>query len=214
MTKLFINSTDPDLASRMKPEVYAKIVERRKELGKAFERILDHKSEITLEIGCGHGHFLTAYAKNNPEELCIGIDVNRGRIFKARKKVDRMNLTNVHFLETESMEFLSMLPEGIHLANTWILYPDPWPKKRHFKNRIVQAEFLTDLAKATIPGGKIFLRSDYEPYLEWSAELIDNSRDWKQVDSFDWPELAVTVFQELTNNQHFSLVAELNPTEQ
>ena len=213
MTKLYIHSTNPELALRMKPEVYKKILEKRAQLQDQLAEVLTGKKTITLEIGCGHGHFLTAYGQEFPEESCIGIDVNRGRIYKALKKVDRAKLNNVNFFDCDSLEFLALIPNHIRIQKTWILYPDPWPKKRHFKNRIVQAEFLSKLAQVTTAQGQLFLRSDYEPYLEWSKELIENSADWKLQPQFEWPEVAVTVFQELTENRHFSLAAELNPPE-
>jgi len=175
MTRLYINSTKPELASRMKPEVYEKILRQREALEGSLAEIIKAGRAITLEIGCGHGHFLTAYGEKHPEEICIGIDVNRGRIFKARKKVERAQLKNVFFLESDSMELLALLPEGTVIAKTWILYPDPWPKKRHFKNRIVQGEFLQQLAEKSAEKAELFIRSDYEPYIDWSKEFIQES---------------------------------------
>ena len=196
----------------MKPEVYEKILLKRKALKKQLAEQLENTDTITLEIGCGHGHFLTAYGSTYTRETCIGIDVNRGRVFKALKKAKRAELDNVHFYDCDSMEFLALSPAHVRIAKTWILFPDPWPKKRHFKNRIVQSDFLDLLAAKSKSGGQLFLRSDYEPYLDWSRELIEASTNWTLNPTFDWPEVAVTVFQELTNNLHFSLAASLNPT--
>lgn len=211
MTRLYINSTDPEMAFKMKPEAYAKILKRREELAEALRQVELYTQPIALEIGCGHGHFLTAMALKNPIGQFVGIDVNRSRIFKARRKADRLSLKNIHLLECESTEFLQLLPEKIRIRDTWILYPDPWPKKRHFKNRIVQQTFLKALAAGSIPGGKLFLRSDYDPYLQWSKEYLDQSKEWTVLENYEWPEITATVFQELTNSQHSSLVAELNP---
>lgn len=214
MTRLYIHSTDPGQASKMNPKVLNAILQRRKEVKDLLEKELESIETITLEVGCGHGHFLTAYGENSPEKLCIGIDVNKGRIHKARKKATRANLINVWFLVCESMEFLELLPSHVSVETTWILYPDPWPKKRHFKNRIVQSRFLEKLAEKTAPGGQLFLRSDFEPYIDWSRELIAHSDDWRRLCHFDWPEIATTVFQELTAPRHHSLVAELKPAKE
>jgi len=211
MTKLYIHSTDPSVAGKMKADVYEKILARRKQTRELIAKTLLKADQITLEIGCGHGHFLTDYGIKNPKEICVGIDVNRGRIFKAQKKAERAGLKNVHFIECESLEFLALLPEQIRIQHTWILFPDPWPKKRHLKNRIVQTEFLEALGKHTLPEGRLYLRSDYQPYLEWAQELIRESVIWNLVEEFEWPESAMTVFQELTENRHFSLVAGLEP---
>ncbi|MDA0346674.1 MAG: tRNA (guanosine(46)-N7)-methyltransferase TrmB [Verrucomicrobia bacterium] len=197
----------------MKPEVYEKIIAQRIEIRRFIDGTLADVVEITLEIGCGHGHFLVAYGKENPSEICLGIDVNRGRIFKGRKKVETAGLMNVHFIECDSMEFLALLPKRIKVRNTWILFPDPWPKKRHLKNRIIQEAFLESLALKTQEGGRLFIRSDYKPYLDWSQELIELSDKWKICENFVWPEVTTTVFQELTDNKHFSLAAQLKPIE-
>jgi len=201
------------MASRIKPSVYEKIVDRRNEIAHFIEENLSDIDEITLEIGCGHGHFLVAYGQQHPDKICLGIDVNRGRIFKGRKKIERAELKNVHFLECDSMEFLLLLPDRIKIKNAWILYPDPWPKKRHLKNRIVQEAFLENLATRTQKNGRLFIRSDYEPYLDWSKELIKLSDKWTMCENFIWPEEVITVFQELTKNRHYSLAAQLNPIE-
>lgn len=213
MTKLYINSTDPEFAEKIKPEVYRKILERRQQTKEIMGNALANTETITLEIGCGHGHFLTAYGKRFPNETCVGIDVNRGRIYKARKKAERADQHNVHFVECESLEFLALLPDKFSIQKTWVLYPDPWPKKRHLKNRIMQAEFLDALGKKSLTGGRLYIRSDYEPYLEWSSELITESPHWKQIDDYEWPEITTTVFQELTDNRHFSMLAQLEPLE-
>lgn len=213
MTRLFIHSTDPELAARMNPEVLEKILKRRLEVSKLLEEKLEAFPNMTLEIGCGHGHFLTAYAQTYTDEMCVGIDVNRGRIFKARKKADRAKVNNLLFLECDSMEFLELLPPSVLIRKTWILYPDPWPKKRHYKNRIIQQPFLEKLSRQSAAGARIYLRSDYKPYLQWSEELIDASPDWRLVDDLEWPQITTTVFQELTNHHFHSLVATLKPPE-
>ena len=197
----------------MKPGVYEKILARRNEISEFIDETLADVDKITLEIGCGHGHFLVAYGKQNPSEICVGIDVNRGRIYKGRRKVEMAAIKNVHFIECDSMEFLALLPNRIKVRNTWILYPDPWPKKRHLKNRIIQDVFLKSLALKTKEGGMLLIRSDYEPYLDWSKELIELSDKWTIRENFVWPEVTTTVFQELTDNKHFSLAAQLNPIE-
>mgnify|MGYP001819669195 CR=1 FL=1 len=210
MTKLFIHSTDPELAKRMKPEIYQKILEKREALKQTLDEKLANTDTITLEIGCGHGHFLSAYGEAFPHDTCIGIDVNKGRIYKALRNADRAMLENVAFYDCDSMEFLALLPEHVQIAKTWILYPDPWPKKRHFKNRIIQTDFLNQLADKAAKASQLFLRSDYQPYLEWTQQLIEESEDWQLEEDFVWPEVAVTVFQELTKNKHYSLAAVLN----
>lgn len=103
-------------------------------------------TEITLEIGCGHGHFLNAYAQAHPDEHCLGLDLLADRIARAQKKARRAGLTNLAFFHAEARLLLEALPAPVRLGRIFILFPDPWPKRRHHKNRIMQPEFLQTLA--------------------------------------------------------------------
>ena len=100
-------------------------------------------TSFNFEIGCGHGHWLTSYAKK-PSHNFVGIDLISKRIEKANAKVEKRNLYNVCFCKAEANEFLEFC--DYELSNTFIMYPDPWPKKRHFKRRLVQLSFLELLA--------------------------------------------------------------------
>ena len=84
---------------------------------------------VNLEIGCGHGHWLTSLASSHRNELFIGIDLLSKRVRKADRKKELAHLDNVFFLKAEASEFLEALPEKIHIKNTFVMYPDPWPKK-------------------------------------------------------------------------------------
>lgn len=207
MTRVYLHSTDPEHAAKINPAVFEKILAKRKAAEEQLGKVPDSVKKITLEIGCGHGHFLTAYAEKNPGEFCIGVDLHRGRIFKSIKKAERAGLKNLMFIESDSTEFLTLITGKLEITKTWILYPDPWPKKRHFKNRIVQGEFLKRLASLTQAGGELWIRSDYRPFIDWSHDLLNESDGWLEQQDFIWPELGMTVFQELTENKHNSLKA-------
>ena len=100
---------------------------------------------INLEIGCGHGHWLTSFAPLCDNDLFVGIDLLSKRIRKADRKKELLNLKNIFFLKAEATEFLEALPENLYLSNTFIMHPDPWPKKKHHKNRLIQDSFLKAL---------------------------------------------------------------------
>jgi tRNA (guanine-N7-)-methyltransferase len=117
------------------------------------------QTQLVLEIGCGNGHFLTAYAAAHPARLCVGIDLRFERITKALRKRDHASLSNLHFLRCEARDFLRELPAGVQLLDIYMLFPDPWPKKRHHKNRLLQAEFLDELAARAGQGSRVLLRT-------------------------------------------------------
>jgi tRNA (guanine-N7-)-methyltransferase len=151
--------------------------------------------QITLEIGCGHGHYLTAYAAAHPGSFCIGIDLLKDRIARAGRKRDRAKLTNLLFLEAEAREFLDALPPSVVLADVFILFPDPWPKRRHHKNRILQPDFLSALAAKANPGTRLCFRTDYAPYFADAHATATAHSDWKLAPSEPWPFELETVFQ-------------------
>ncbi len=149
---------------------------------------------ITLEIGCGHGHFLTAYATAHPAETCLGIDLLKDRIGRATRKAVRAGLTNLAFLQAEAALLLEALPPAVQLATVFVLFPDPWPKRRHHKNRLMQPEFLSALAAKAAPNASLHFRTDYEPYFAAATATLQEHPDWR-VSTVPWPFEHDTVFQ-------------------
>lgn len=161
-------------------------------------------TEITLEIGCGHGHFLNAYAQAHPDEHCLGLDLLADRIARAQKKARRAGLTNLAFFHAEARLLLEALPAPVRLGRIFILFPDPWPKLRHHKHRILQADFLSALADRSTPETRVYFRTDYRPYFEAARETAERHERWRLV-AEPWPFEHSTVFQERAD-QHHSLV--------
>ena len=93
---------------------------------------------IHLEIGCGHGHWLCELAQLRHNEIFIGVDLISKRISKANRKKQNLNQNNLFFIKAEAIEFLEALPDDFFLKNIYLMHPDPWPKKRHHKKRILQ----------------------------------------------------------------------------
>ena len=153
---------------------------------------------ITLEIGCGHGHYLTAYAENHPEEICVGIDLITKRVKKGQSKSEKRDLEDkLHFVKAEALEFLDALPPHVTLRRIFVLFPDPWPKKRHWKNRFVQQPLLDKLAKRTQPGAQLCMRTDHAGYFEWMQEQVAANTHWKPDANIPWPFEAPSFFQSL-----------------
>lgn len=189
------------------PATYeALVARRRKELGEELPRVLNSLDPFVLEVGCGHGHFLTAYALAHPKTLCVGIDISRDRVTRANRKKDRASAGNLHFILAESDDFLASLPKEARLSVLFILFPDPWPKRRHGKNRLIKAAFLTEAATFAQKGSPLYLRTDHEPYFLESEEIVRSHPDWKisgeQLLPFEEP----TVFEKRAP-KHFTLVA-------
>lgn len=117
-----------------------------------------------IEIGFGAGEALVAFAQQHPDFDCIGIDVHKPGVGHLMLEVERRGLTNVRVVAHDAVEVLSdWLPEyGLRLAH--VFFPDPWPKKRHHKRRLLQAPFIALLAKVLERGGELRLATDWEHY--------------------------------------------------
>lgn len=176
-------------------EAYLSLLEgRRRRLIDELRPILDGTNEFVCEIGCGHGHFLTAYAAAHPGKVCLGVDLVSERVERARKKRDRARLSNLHFLRSEARLFFEVLPAGARLAAVYVLFPDPWPKLRHHKHRIMQTDFLDILANRAVPDCRLYFRTDFGPYFAEAQATVREHPRWRLVDE-PWPFEHETVFQ-------------------
>lgn len=181
------------------------------------KRISDLKSQMkhwgekknwTLEIGCGHGNWLTAYSAQYPDKFCVGLDLLMARVAKSNKKKEQQGLQNLIFLQADAGEFLEAMPKNVTVDELVILFPDPWPKKRHFKNRLIQSAFLDTMAKFMLPQSRLYFRTDYDPYFEWAAEIISAHKSWSMLPLDHWLFEHETYFQKRSDNKYQSLVAE------
>jgi tRNA (guanine-N7-)-methyltransferase len=162
---------------------------------------------VTLEIGCGHGHFLTGYAQAHPQRLCIGIDIIGDRLERAARKSQRAGLPHVAWLHAEASLFLEALPAGVVLDEFFLLFSDPWPKRRHWKNRVLQPEFLTALATRAGQGARFCFRTDHAPYFEQAHAFTAAHADWALCPEEPWPFELATVFQARAANGYQSFIA-------
>lgn len=175
-------------------EHLARLAQRRAALGAAVADIFRPPARFVWEIGCGHGHFLAAYAQAHPTLLCLGLDVVLERIKRAIRKRDRARLGNLHFLQAEAQMFLDVLPSAAELAAVYVLFPDPWPKLRHHKHRLMQPDFLTAMAGRAGKGTPLYFRTDHEEYFMQVEALLRAHPAWRLVEE-PWTFEAPTVFQ-------------------
>lgn len=169
--------------------------ERRADVQSQLAAILHGASgPLVWEIGSGHGHFLTAYAAAHPDRTCIGVDQESARVERAIRKRDRAQLPNLHFVRSEAKLFLEALPAETCFDHVFVLFPDPWPKSRHHKHRLIQIEFLQALARHAAPSCTFCFRTDHAAYFASARLAVAESRGWKLSDE-PWPFEFETVFQ-------------------
>lgn len=201
--------TEALIDPRAHPEYRSRVSARLDALRETLESVIPLTvNQIALEIGSGHGHFLTKYASIHPDRFFVGIDILGDRLRKAGRKQTVAGLSNIRYVKAEAFEFLECLPERVRIEETLVLFPDPWPKKRHHKNRLIQKAFLDSLAEHMLPNSRIYFRTDHEPYLEWTRSKLAEHPRWRLIEDAPWVLEEKTVFQARAPS-FGSLVAEL-----
>lgn len=191
-----------------RPDFLQVIASRRAALREELARLFPRPQPIVWEIGCGHGHFLVCYASEFPGKRCVGVDIITDRLERGGRKRDRAKLANCEFVRAEAREFLNALPAGVTFDEVWILFPDPWPKARHNKNRLLKPPFFDAIAARAPEGARFYFRTDHAEYFSeverfFSKGLIET---WRVEPGAAWPLEQETVFQARAPAYH-SLVA-------
>lgn len=128
---------------------------------------------LEVDVGCGDGTFLMEMAAHFPERNFLGIERLLGRVDKICRKAKRRNLTNLKVLRMESGYALGWLLPEASASRLHLLFPDPWPKKRHEHNRFVNPENLPYLHRTLVKDGEFLFKTDHEDYYIAATELID-----------------------------------------
>jgi tRNA (guanine-N7-)-methyltransferase len=130
---------------------------------------------VVMEIGYGMGEATWQIAKANPTVNYLGVEVHMPGVGKLMAQLDEFNLTNVKLIERDVFEvFHYMIADGA-LDGVHLYFPDPWPKKRHNKRRIVNQRFIAEVAKKLKPGGYLHIATDWVPYAEWITEQFNET---------------------------------------
>ena len=130
------------------------------DLGAVFGR----SAKTVLEIGCGMGETTAAIAAAHPESDFLGIEVHTPGVGSLLKLIDEGGLTNLRVIQHDAVEVLREMIAPASLDGAHIFFPDPWPKKRHHKRRLVQTDFVALLASRLKAGGYVHLATDWEEY--------------------------------------------------
>ena len=138
----------------------------------ALTALFGREAPCTLEIGFGNGANLVALARAHPQRHYLGVEVHRPGVGRLLLALEQEALTNVRVVCHDAVEVLERQIAPGSLAEVLILFPDPWPKKRHHKRRLIQPAFIALAERALAAGGVLRLATDWQPYaLEMLAHL-------------------------------------------
>jgi tRNA (guanine-N7-)-methyltransferase len=143
--------------------------------------------DVRLEIGFGGGEHFVFRAIESPDAGHIGVEPFLNGMAKALVVTAERQLTNVRFSDADAIRVLDWLPDG-SLSRVSLLYPDPWPKKRHWKRRFVGPDTVARLARVIRPGGTFEFASDIESYVDWTLWHVRRDRrfSWTARRPADW----------------------------
>lgn len=187
-------------------ELQRKIDQRLSYLRNELEFLNTLAQDIILEIGCGHGHYLLSYAQAHPKTYCIGLDLLQKRIQLAQKKQIRANISTIKFLQGDAFEFLRCLPSNVKFSKIFILFPDPWPKRKHAQRRLISDKLLNQLKSHTQLDSSICIRTDNIQYMDTIKYCLQNHSDWTIDSKKPWDFESYSYFQNLKQS-YSSIIA-------
>jgi tRNA (guanine-N7-)-methyltransferase len=137
-----------------------------------FDKVFSRLAPLEIDLGCGDGAFLAALAQENPAHNFLGIERLLGRVRSVCRKVARLDLKNARILRMESNYAVThLLPPG-SVTTFHLLFPDPWPKRRHHRRRAFTAEFVSSIHRALIVGGLFHVATDHADYFHQIERVI------------------------------------------
>lgn len=139
--------------------------------GKWNKEVFKRDGELFLEIGTGAGHFMIDYCIDHPEHHFVGLDYRFKRSFHLAKKLATLEFKNFRYLRAKG-ERIEYLFEENELDGIFYFFPDPWPKTKHNKKRLIQETFLKSAHKALKPGGIFYIKTDHDDYAAWMEKEI------------------------------------------
>ncbi len=140
-----------------------------------YENVFGRTAPAIMEIGFGMGHTTADIAESLPDKNFIGIEVHTPGVGSLLKMADERGLKNVRVVQHDAVEVLQHMIADRSLAGIHIFFPDPWPKKRHHRRRLIQPDFVRLLAEKLQPDGYLHLATDWQEYADQMLEVLSAS---------------------------------------
>jgi len=139
-----------------------------------FEMVYGREAPRYLEIGSGMGETTVSIARSHPQNDYLAIEVYTPGVGSLLKQIEEFKLTNLRIVQHDAVEVVNNMFPQEYLDGIHIFFPDPWPKLRHHKRRLIQPEFISLLCKHLKPGGYIHVATDWNNYADQILEVMSN----------------------------------------
>jgi tRNA (guanine-N7-)-methyltransferase len=146
-----------------------------------FETIYGRRAPLEIDLGCGDGSFLAAIAAENASRNFLGIERLVGRVRRARGRLERVGLTNARVLRFEISYAVNHLLPASSVAVFHLMFPDPWPKRRHAPRRLFTRDFLAAIHRALTPNGTVRIATDDANYFRQITKVVSQSPHFKLI---------------------------------
>jgi tRNA (guanine-N7-)-methyltransferase len=157
-----------------------------------FDSVFGRTAPVEIDLGCGDGSFLVAAAAANPARNFLGIERMAGRVRSACRKIELGGATNARILRCEISYAVGQMLPANSVDVFHILFPDPWPKRRHAPRRIVTEELLMSMRDALVPHGLVRFATDYIEYFREFERLAARCRSFDRISDLAAPALVST----------------------
>ena len=176
----------PDLDFRF-DEITEEYSRRQLDEVRNFVHAHELPPDLMLEIGTNRGRFLRQLAEQNPDAGVLGVELRHKYVKLARRDLKKAGLDNAHVVCADANLLLPIAIDDGQLTDVFVLYPDPWWKKRHRKRRIIQPEFLDLLARKMRAGGTLWIRTDVGPLADDMRDTLVDHPAFTPLDPADYP---------------------------
>ena len=163
-----------------------------------FVEIFNNSNPVVLEIGFGMGHATVEIAEKNPDINYIGIEVHTPGIGKVLSEIEIRKLTNLKLIQYDAVQIVRTMIKDSSLSGIHVFFPDPWPKKKHHKRRLIQDSFIKELLGKIKKNGYLYIVTDWEEYAEYILQVLNkfeelnnpytnfaDKNDWRPYTSFE-----------------------------
>jgi len=145
----------------------------------AADGLFVRRQPLDVDLGSGDGSFILEYARRNPERNLLGVERLLGRLRKIDRRGLRAGLTNLRLVRIEASYLLEFLLPDESVRSLHVYFPDPWPKRKQRRNRLINSH-LTELARRVlVPGGTVYLRTDDADYFAQMTEVFGANRAFR-----------------------------------